>query len=83
MFRNDELCISVSDIVRCICIEHLVGYSSLWIQWIVSDDERVYAHLNVKTFLQYMLDNNLIDDSYFISLDSIIQYCNNIKIVYN
>lgn len=68
LFKNDELRISISDIVRCICIEHL------------SDDERVYVHFNVKTFLQYMLDNNLIDDSYLISLDSIAEYCNNIKL---
>lgn len=69
LFKNDELCISISDIVRCICIEHL------------SDDEHVYLHFNTKTFLQYMIDNDLIDDSYLISLNNIIEYCNNIKIV--
>ena len=71
MFKNDELCISVSDIVRCICIEYL------------SDDEHVYLHFNTKTFLQYMIDNNLIDDNYLISLNNIIEYCNNIKIEQN
>jgi hypothetical protein len=69
LFKSDELCISISDIVRCICIEHL------------SEDEHVYMHFNTKTFLQYMIDNDYLDDSYLISLDTITEYCNNIKIV--